>query len=183
MVWVNLITIAATGVIIHLIMSYISTYVNTDVSKNSKGQYVLRANKFYKNAGLIVLCLAIFIIFMMLYTEGKDKITLAIVFGGLMLSLPIYCLVYYYNHRVIFDDKRIQKTGFTGKTTETTWAEIISISFSPFSSSLKIHLERRRVIKISNQLVGFISFVEMMEKKTKWTAKGLKLPTNEQNLY
>ena len=84
-------------------------------------------------------------------------------------------MLYYKNHRVIFDQNIIKATNIYGKTTEVEWKFIEEIKFSALSGMITVKSYDKKA-KLHQHLVGLISFIEEMEAQTKYTAQDLKIP-------
>jgi len=94
-----------------------------------------------------------------------------LIFGG--LSAPL--LMYYYNHELEFDEESIVVKNWKGKVDKIKWSEIENVKFSPMWGYLKLKTKSKK-LNLYQHLVGLVEFVKLMEIKTKFTAKELKLP-------
>jgi len=92
-------------------------------------------------------------------------------FGGLGTIL----IMYYQNHILTYNDNKITVQNWRKQTKEITWEEIENIKFSPLSGYLKIYGLGKK-LSIAQHMVGLKGFTNMMEAKTKWNARDLRMP-------
>lgn len=87
-------------------------------------------------------------------------------------------LMWYNNHRVVFNDQEISCVNWTGKMTNLNWQDVESVSFSAFSGYLKLKDGHGKVMKMHMHLVGLKTLTDLIEQKTGKTAAQLKIPLN-----
>ena len=83
--------------------------------------------------------------------------------------------MFYYKHRVVFDEKMIYVTSWTGRSDEMSWEEIEDVTFSQVLGYLRLFSGNKK-LNIQIHLVGFVELLRLMEDKTKFRAADLKLP-------
>ncbi len=171
----GIIRYAIIGVVVSLVMLFINRAASKQVEANPEGQRVLKPNALYMVVGWMGIALGFFsIVVMVMYWEREvlaPAILLALLMGGGGYSL----LLYYRNHRLAFDDEMIMITGWTGKRTEIRWVDINNIKYNLLSGYVKIYGLGQKA-NIHFQMVGLKSFLDMMEQKTKWRARDLRIP-------
>lgn len=163
------------GMLIFLIYNYINATSNEEQQANEDGKYVLRMNRLYQIIGIISLVVAaVFTIGVIIYFDIEMLILgvmMLLLFGG----LGSLCFLYYKNHIVSFDEEAIEITDWRGRENRLYWDEIHKISFNRFSGLVKLESVGKQA-GLHYHLVGLVDFVTMMENKTQWRAKALKLP-------
>lgn len=166
---------AITAILIGAFMAYASSQSTKELSKNIEGKYCLRLNVSYKWIGMVSIVLGIvaFIAGLLSDEEGIFMIVffVLLIFGGLGIIL----VMWYQNHQLIFDEETISVKSWKGKTETVKWEAIDNIKFSPIMGYLRIYSKTKK-LNIHFHLVGLVGFVRMMEEKTKYTARELKLP-------
>ena len=141
----------------------------------SRGErYELRLNKLYLYLGIVGVNLGI-LGFTLPVLYEDDWVSGSLLF--LILGGPAFaCWLWYVNHGFVFDDTSIEATSVYGKRTAMKWEDIQKISFSTFSGLLTFSDGKGKKVKAHQHLVGLGELAKMMEEKTKWTAKEIKLP-------
>lgn len=164
-----------------LIYSYINAQAKKESAPNEDGIHELQLNKLYKILGVIFLIIGILPICCWALTEEGSifyvSFNLSIVFLTISGGFGLVMLLFYENHFIRFDDDEIFISSWTKKETTFSWNEIEKISFNSLSSNITIK-SFDKVGKINYQMVGLREFIKVMEAKTQWTAKELKLPIN-----
>jgi hypothetical protein len=139
---------------------------------DAAGRFHLRMNNLYSLGGilgiLMGLGLAITALFRM-STLNDAEIVLIVVMLGIFWGAGIPSLLYYYNHRVIFDDAVITVTNVFGKTVINHWEDITSAQPGILSSLITINTTGGKV-KIHQHLVGLSRLGDKLAEK-----KGLTL--------
>lgn len=169
---------AIIGIAVSTGLAFLSNAKGKSVAIDESGQFNLRMSKLYGIIGVIGLVFGLlFLIFLPLTTEPNDSgiwfivILMLLIFWG--AGIP--CLMYYRNHRVSFDDNSIVATNVYGKVKEIKWSDILNIKFKVLSGLLVL-TTKNEIIKVHQHLVGLSKFIELIENKTKWTRKELKIP-------
>jgi hypothetical protein len=155
----------------------------TKISTDRAGEYHLRMNILYGIIGIGSIILGLTFIIWPLTEDTIDSATITIT--ALMLAmfcgLGTPCWLYYRNHRMTFDSEIIRVTNVYGKTAEIKWHDIESMRFNAFSGLLAIQDNKGNKIKVHQHLVGLSTFMGMVESKTSWTSKKLRIPINSKN--
>ncbi|UZR97852.1 hypothetical protein [Chondrinema litorale] len=99
---------------------------------------------------------------------------------SLELVVRIRIIILYYNHHLSFNEKTIIVSNNYGKINSIDWDQIKDIKFNAFAGTITIKSNNGIVIKIHQYIVGLKRFTDMIEKKTAWTAKELRIPVNDQ---
>jgi len=160
--------------LVPLALAYLQRGTGEKVTKSKNGQIILRMNKFYGIIGLFGVCLGLAIATMIVVTNGFVGVALMplLIFVG--TGLP--CVLYYQNHILKFDEHTIEVKSVFGKVKSVKWADTHSVSFGAVSGLLSITDSKGTRVKIHQHIVGLSEFIKMMEAKTKWRAKDLKIP-------
>ncbi len=174
--WETIITYIIINVAVVAALAYLTGGASKNVDRNKEGQFVLRLSWLYQILGIILLAFCSIFIFAGIYYQEKDLLLIGFLMFLIIGILGLVCLIWYYNHQVIFDEKIISTSSWTKKITSMKWDEIESIKFSPLSGYIKIK-SLDKTIKLSSHLVGLKEFIKIMEKQTKWTAKKIKFPS------
>jgi len=156
-------------------MGYLNKNASKTVSKNSTGEYLLKMNKVYQTLGYISIGIAIVFLLATLFVEEDNFLIIGMITILLFSGLGIPCVLYYQNHEVRFNNEYLNVTSWTGKTNEILWSEIEKVEFNPISGYFKI-LTLDKMLTIKYQIIGFKTFLQMMERKTAYKASDFKLP-------
>ena len=169
---------AIIGIAVSTSLAFLTKSTGKPIATDESGRFNIRMNKLYGIMGIIGLVFGLlFLIFLPLTTEPNDSgiwfivILMLLIFWG--AGIP--CLMYYRNHRVSFDDNSIVATNVYGKVKEIKWSDILNIKFKVLSGLLVL-TTKNEIIKVHQHLVGLSKFIELIENKTKWTRKELKIP-------
>lgn len=173
--WETIITYTIINIAVFAAIAYLARGASKNVDRNAEGQFVLRLSRLYQILGIILLAFCSIFIFAGIYYQEKDLLLISFLMFLTIGILSLACLLWYYNHQVIFDEKTISASTWTKKITSMQWDEIESIKFSPMSGYIKIK-SLDKTIKLSSHLIGLKEFIKIMEKQTKWTAKKIKFP-------
>lgn len=164
-----------SGILITAFIAYSNKQSSYKVKRNEEGFYHLMLNNSYKWFGIITI-LGSFIVFIgLLFSDEEGMVSLALVMLGTFGGLGIIILMCYYNHHLIFNDELITVKSWRGIVKTTSWDEISNIKYSPMLGYLIIYSETDK-LNIHFHLVGLSEFVKLMESKTDYKAKDLKLP-------
>ncbi|WP_020531712.1 hypothetical protein [Flexithrix dorotheae] len=175
--WEKLVLYSLIGVGVSLAMNYMNKGTNQKIEKTVGGEIELRMNKLYLVLGLFFIGMtSIFVIAGIFYQDkGMYIISLVVFLIGGVAGTP--CLLYYRNHKLKFNETSISVQNWKGTIRQIKWSEISQIKFNPISGYLKL-IGVDKKLTIHQHLVGLKEFTTMMEEKTEWRAKDLKLPIN-----
>ncbi len=173
----KIITYGLITFVVTLSLTYLTKLTGKKVTADLNGKIELRMNKLYVIVGLISMIMGIGFALVFAFIGEFDRgsiigLVIMLVFG---LGLGLPCLIYYQNHRILFDNQSIQATDGLNKTEKIKWDDIKSIRFNHFSGKLTIK-DTSKIIKLHQHLVGLSTFMKMLEERTKWTAEELKIP-------
>jgi len=146
-----------------LAIAYLSKDTKKSLSRNEEGKYVLRLNRAHQIGGLI--CVAIALGALAIGVLGEEEY-LFLMCSPFLLSFGCigwYSIASYFNHEVVFDENLIAITDWKGVTETISWEQIEKISFSRNWGYLYLYI------------IGLVTFVQMMEQRTKWRAKDIGL--------
>lgn len=166
------------SIAVSIALAFLTKSTEKSIDKDESGNFNLKMNKLYGIIGIIsVLFGLLFLIFIPLTVGVNESEIWIVVILILLISfgLGIPCLMYYRNHRVIFNSNSIIVSNVFGKVKEIKWSDIIDVRYKAFSGLL-ILTTKIEQIKVHQHLVGLSNFVEFIEKKTKCTIKELKIP-------
>ena len=173
--WEQIITSGLIGITITLVFSYMNNGANEEIEIQSNGDIELRMNKFYHILGYLSIGFASIFVMAALYYQDKEMYILGfamlLLFGGLGLLI----LMYYLNHKLMFNEDKIIVHNWRREVQEIYWTEITEIKFNAFSGYLKIN-GRNKNLKIHYHLVGLKEFTKRIDQKTKWKSSNLNLP-------
>jgi len=157
-------------------------YLNKATAKppiaNGQGQYLLRMHKLYNYVGILAVLLACVFVIVPPLVETMDiamaimAIAMLLIFGG----LGTLCLIYYRNHYLLFDENIIEVRNPKGQIRTISWHDIERASFNSFTGFLILTDRNGGKLKIHQHLVSLGKFVALLEDKTGWTSKDIKLP-------
>ena len=164
------------GMAVTLVINYMNKGASQEIEKGLNGEVELRMNKFYQTLGYVSIGIALIFILIALYYQETEMYIIGVLMLLLFGGLGLFCLMYYRNHRLNFNDEKIIVHNWRRKIEEISWGEIDEIKFNPFSGYIKVRGLNKN-LRIHQHLVGLKEFTESMEKKTKWKASKLKLPS------
>jgi amino acid permease len=150
---------------------------NKEISSNEDGSYTLRMHKLFAYFGFFCIVLGLLVPSFIMFnpTDEEGLVFIAIGMFVFFFGAGLWIYFYYRNLRVHFDDETIVVTNLYGKTKEIQWKDIKDMKFSAMAGSLTISTDHDKV-KVHQQMVGLAVFMKMVEQKTRFTAKGLKMP-------
>jgi hypothetical protein len=160
-----------SGIAILAALIFLNRVTRKPVTADAAGRFHLRMNKLYSLAGILGLLMglglaitALFRISVIDATEIAMILTiLSIFWGG---GIP--SLLYYYNHRVVFDDTSITVTNVFGKTVTFNWEDISSVKLNSLTSVITMNTTSGKV-KIHQHLVGLSRLGDKLAEKKGWT--------------
>ena len=165
--------------LISIVVAWVMRYLNKQNSKEVKpvedGTFKLKMNKLYFYVGVSSMLLGLFV-FLYLSLFVKDGLGIGICFLLGFGILGFGCALWSWNHQVVFDSQFIESTTVFNKTTKMNWDEILKISFGLSSGIITMKDKNNVKVKAHIHLKGIKELTSMIEQKTEWTAKSLKLP-------
>ena len=173
--WGKLIYYAILVIVINVVIRHLNKKASHIVEGNDGEMITLIINKFYLYFAYLGFGLALlFIVFFILESDSTTLPIFAIMialFGG----IGAFFFLLYKFHFVQFDDKTIRVQDWRKRIVEIYWSDIQDLKFNLFSGYIKLS-GPHQTVNLHQHLVGIKSFVDQLEKQTKWTAKELKLP-------
>lgn len=174
--WIQITTSVLLGLAVAVVMTYVNKKIaNQKVEQNTNGAIELKLHRSYQVIGYIGIGFALMFVLVAIFQpeDGLYLIAFAmlVLFGG----GGLFCLLYYQNHVLSFNDDIIMVKSWLGKYEEVTWDTIHEIKFHRLSGCLKLKGENKQ-LSIHQHLRGLKTFTDKMEEKTKWTVSELKLP-------
>ena len=165
------------GVLITLLLSYLNKQSKTKISPIKEDYYELRINKAYWYFFIISIVIGLLgFIISIIEIEVETGLKVGLTFLVLFGSLGSYFAFWYINHKLNFDSRKIEVKSFYGKISSIKWNEIKLIKFNLLSGLLILTDNKQNQIKVHMHLVGFGELLKMMESKTNWKIKDLKIP-------
>lgn len=180
----NFILYAAIGLTVVLTLRYLNKSAGKSISSDENGQFTIRMHKLYNIAGIISLILCLVVTIGPMLTEEADLALYVMTFFMFLLfgGLGLLCVLYYRNHYVLFDTTKIEVQSPFGKCKTTYWNRLVKATFNPASGLLTLIDSDGQKLKVHQHLVGLGKLVGMLESKTGWTYKELKLPVKGSNV-
>lgn len=134
--------------------------------------------------GILSLVLCLVVTLGPILTDDPDTAMYIMIFFMFLLfgGLGLLCVLYYRNHNVLFDNSMIEVQNRFGKTKITTWDKIKKVSFTPTTGLLTFIDSDGQKLKVHQHLVGISRLVGVLESKTSWKAKDLRLPMKGSNV-
>jgi hypothetical protein len=166
------------GTMVTAALIYLNKVASRHTTKNKEGWYTLRMNRLYQIVGILVGIIGLSFLFLGLSEQDTNALITVLILSLGFIALGFICFLWFLNHRLNFNEKTIIASSFNGKPTSLNWQEITNISFSSFSGLITLTGSNGEIVKAHQHLAGLNSFIELMERQTKWTAKSLNLPIN-----
>ena len=156
----------------HAITTALEALINKATAKRIvadwEGKYTLRMQKAYNILGWIcgvIACCPI----VALFFEMPVNISEWVIFGFLFVSFGFaaaLCILYYRNHRVVFDKTYIEVTSPLGKVTTSTWNKIVKTTYSYNAGVLTLIDSEGQKLKVNHHLIGLNTFLSLLGSKT-----------------
>lgn len=169
---------AIVGISVTIALMFLNKVASRRSVSNEHGWHELRMNRLYQIAGILVGIIGLSFLLIGLNEQDSTALIAVVIISLGFSALGFISLLWYLNHRLNFNEQFLSASNFYGKSTSLTWNEISNITFNSFSGLITITATDGKKIKAHQHLAGLNSFIELMEQKTKWTAKSLKLPLN-----
>ena len=174
--WVEIVIKTLGAIASAVVVSYLYCFTNSQIEQDKSGFFKLRAAKLYAILGWVwtlVLSVAAIGLFWELKSNG-DKMTFMLV--PVFLIVPgIYFILYHRNHIIYFNEELVIAQSWRKKAAKISWKNIERISYSGLSGNLNIRGQSKK-ISISPATPGFGTFIDTMERQTKYRGKELKIP-------
>jgi uncharacterized membrane-anchored protein len=175
----KIITYGLIGIAATFTLSFLNKQASKKVAPLDNGKYALRLNSLYQYVGLGSLILGLIGFLLPTILLDSNGWLVGLIFLLIFGILGGICALWYFNHKFIFDSKKIESVSVYGKKTFLEWKDVVSISFNAISGLLVFKGSNGIKVKAHQHLVGLTELTTMMEQKTKWTVKGLKIPLNK----
>ena len=159
------------------LLFYLQKGMRAEPETDAIGQMILKPHWIYNITAYLGIFVALVFIVSGFISQELEFIIITLLMFVLFGIMGVYLFLLYRNHKVAFDEETISIRDLKGNTELIKWDEILKIKRDIWSSSIVL-LDGNRKLKIYMYNVGFNSFVKMMEKKTEWRAKSLKIPFN-----
>ena len=173
---INILTCIAISLTTGIVFRYLKKSTQKSQLPLENGQYRLRIHKFYLILGLISFVVGLAMVIGSILTISPDITMYIMIFIMFLVfvGLGTLSILYYRNYYVQFDNSYVEVMNAFGKLSSMRWDEIKTAKFN-FNSGLLTLAGNGKRIKIHQHLVGINRFMNYLEKKTGWTAKGLKM--------
>ncbi len=175
MEWWKFLQYALIGIVVSLFMNYLNKAASKPLEVEEEGRYVLKMHKLYQWIGWLSIALGLVALISMVLLFDIEMAIIGVAMFLLFGVLGWLCLMSYNRHKVVFDEHQMTISSWQGKVLFFAWDEISDIKFNPISGYIKVY-GPQGIGKIHMHMLGLKSFVHMMEQKTKWRAKELKIP-------
>jgi hypothetical protein len=171
----GIITNLLTGLAVLVALIFLNRATRKAIAPDAAGRYHLRMNKLYSLAGITGLLMGLGLAIATIFREGTmniDKATLIVMILGIFWGFGIPCLLYYRNHRVIFDDTTIAVVNVFRKSKTVAWEEITVARVRPLTGMLVIYTPAATV-KVHQHFVGISNLINKFTEKKGWTAQDM----------
>lgn len=152
-------------IVVSLLLYFLNKASKQNVAALDSGSYSLRMNIAYLIIGILGATAGI--IFLLLpILANKYSVEIFIVSGAkflLFMGFSIPCFLWYKNHHLSFNEARLLSKNAYGKSQRISWSEINLVRFRSFMEVLEIVDKQGNVVKAHQHLVGFSSFVKMVQ--------------------
>ena len=173
--WERFLMYGIIGIVSTVFLAALKSEHTQAIETNEEGNFELHMSKLYHYLGVgSIFLFGGFSIYGVLFGDKTDAIAAIITFiilGGLGALMTLFSR----NHKVWFNQQIITIQNWKGRKTSIEWGDIIKMHFNHLGGYLKIET-KDKVVKIHQHLIGLKEFTDLMEKKTKWTAKKLRIP-------
>lgn len=166
------------GLAVLVALLYLNRATRKKITPDAAGRYYLRMNNLYSLAGITGLLIGLGLTISSLFRDEPFTWETAMLIGvilGISWGAGIPSLLYYKNHRVIFDDAALTVVNVFGTPTTIPWQEITAARLKPLTGMIAIHTATTTV-KVHHHLVGLSHLVNKMTEKKGWTANQLGIP-------
>lgn len=152
-----------------IITGLLNNFLKSSKPERNEGNSILEMPKLY-----LYLSISLFIGFALYEYAGliRNEMNLSLglrttysLFGLVLCFGGINTLLLYKRHKVAYNSDWINQISWLGKEKTINWNDIIIVSFSSFSSSLKIETENDKIF-IHEHIIGYKSFSEQLKLKT-----------------
>ena len=82
-------------------------------------------------------------------------------------AMSVVIIMWYWNHRVIYNENGLTATSYYGKKQWIAWNEIKRVKYSAFSGLVVVSDSHGNSVKAHQHLVGFVSLVRAMQSQAK----------------
>lgn len=160
---------AVLGAFIVGLFFIMSSGTNAKVNPDKEGNYHLKMNKVYLLGGGFALIIFVAVNILLLSRMQFDKFSeehVIFLVDLFVIPVAIYSILSYYRHKLSFnsDEFTVYKTNGTSYT--FSWNEVEDISYNAFNSSIIINSKKFGRVRVNQYLVGFKSFIEMLDSRT-----------------
>lgn len=162
-------------VITAIILLYAHFQSRKTLRKSLTGHYLHKLNRSFYVIGILCCLIAVFLLNAAIINWNEEIALLAPITVFIFLVMAFVLLMGYYNYRVVFDDRRIQVTTWTGKRRSITWSSIEHIKYHSTLGYVKLVTNQQNTV-VYIHTTGFIEFLKYMELKTTFKAEELKIP-------
>ncbi|SFT51100.1 hypothetical protein SAMN05216474_0981 [Lishizhenia tianjinensis] len=147
----------------------LSSGTNAKVNPDKEGNYTLKMNKVYLFGGLIALITFVGINIMLFQTMTFNSINeehIIFLVDLLILPLAIYAVMSYYRHKITFNSDELTVFKTNGQSYTMDWSDLEDVTYNAFSAKIFVSTKKHGKIGINQYLIGFKSFIEMLDSRT-----------------
>lgn len=160
---------AVLAAIIIAIFFVLSSGTNAKVKPDKNGDFKLRMNKIYLIVGWMALILLTGVNFILIqrmnFTSFQEDHVIFIA-DLLVLPVAILSIISYRRHNVVFNSDELTINTRNGNSYTFPWEDITDVEYNAFNSNIKIKTRNSGTLKVNQYLIGFKSFIEMLDSRT-----------------
>lgn len=175
---VNFIAELVTELVNGILRYFLEKGTGKQLRINEQGLYELHMPRFYKILGYCSILLALAFLSAMIFIEESKESTY-ILFILILLMFGVIgaaSILFYLNHKVLFDDTYIEVTNIFGKIKTTRWVDLHIIKFNYNSGVLVLKDYANQKLSVHQHLIGLSLFMEFMKTKTSLPVEQLTMP-------
>jgi ABC-type Fe3+-siderophore transport system permease subunit len=168
----------AIGLAVLVALIYLNRATRKKITPDAAGRLYLRMNNLYSLAGVTGLLIGLGLTISTFFRDEPFTWETMVLIGlilGIFWGAGIPCLLYYKNHRVIFDDTTITVVNVFGGSKTVAWHEITAARFKPLTGMITIY-SPATTVKVHQHLIGLSHLVNKLTEKKGWTAQQLGIP-------
>jgi len=135
----------------------------------------LGINKFYLFAGIFFTIIGVSCFCLMILNNDIKSYITAFLGLALFAGLGLPALMWYFNHKISFNDEVLEVTNSFGKTTKMKWSEITTIKYHNGIGTLQFTNSKCVKLKVHQHIKGLSNLLSMIEKKTNYSEKDFNI--------
>jgi len=156
-----------------ILLAYLRVRSRKKISTNTTNK--LRISKFYLFAGIFFTIIGISCFFLMILNNDIKSYIMAVLSLIILGGFGVPSLMWYFNHKVSFNNEYLQVTNSFGKTSEMKWSEITAIKYHNGIGTLQFANSIGSKLKVHQHIKGLANLFTMIEEKTSYSEKDFKI--------